>query len=219
MSHVACCCWRWSSSAVVRRIKVWSDAGTWAVPTSTFARTVLPSTPLRRRQGTKDGTITMIPRIQARSELELQEINSNQRPLSLEFLVTFLTPDRVRFDSRNGGRNPSTLASRVEETPAVIDCAELDSRGTSPVTPCGGTTATCQTRLANENTLQTVWQPNSVTVRDPRYRLGRVSRERRLECLWKDRRSARSRSCETAGDSRACTVSGRTAQDLFRPTC
>ena len=49
---------------------------------------------------------------------ELQEVNSNPKPLTLELLVTFLSPDRVRFDGRSGGRDRSMIASRIEESPA-----------------------------------------------------------------------------------------------------
>jgi hypothetical protein len=49
---------------------------------------------------------------------ELQAINSDRRHLSLELLVTFLSPDRIRFDSTSGGPNPSTVAARTEESPA-----------------------------------------------------------------------------------------------------
>ena len=47
---------------------------------------------------------------------ELQAINGN-RQLSLEYLVTFLGPDRVRFERTNGGRVLSLLAARMEEKP------------------------------------------------------------------------------------------------------
>jgi len=48
---------------------------------------------------------------------QLQAINGDRSPLSLELLVTFLGPDRVRFDSTSGGRNRSTLAARMEARP------------------------------------------------------------------------------------------------------
>jgi len=48
---------------------------------------------------------------------ELQAINGDRSPLSLELLVTFLGPDSIRFDSAAGGRNRATLASRMELKP------------------------------------------------------------------------------------------------------
>lgn len=48
---------------------------------------------------------------------ELQPINSNRSPLSLELLVTFLGPDSVRFDSTSGGRKRAMLADRMNEKP------------------------------------------------------------------------------------------------------
>jgi len=46
---------------------------------------------------------------------ELKEMNGSQRQLTMDLLVTFLSPDRVRFDNRNGGRNPSILGARAQE--------------------------------------------------------------------------------------------------------
>lgn len=50
--------------------------------------------------------------------VDVQEINGGQRPLSFQLLVTFLSPDRVRFDGLSGGKNSFTLGSRVPENPA-----------------------------------------------------------------------------------------------------
>ncbi len=50
--------------------------------------------------------------------VDVQEINGGQRPLSFQLLVTFLSPDRVRFDGLSGGKNSFTLGSRVAEDPA-----------------------------------------------------------------------------------------------------
>ena len=46
---------------------------------------------------------------------DMQAINGDHRPLSLELQVTFLGPDSLRFDSMNGGRNRATLATRMAE--------------------------------------------------------------------------------------------------------
>ena len=48
---------------------------------------------------------------------QVQPINGDGSPLSLELRVTFLGPDRIRFDSANGKRNRSTIAGRMEAKP------------------------------------------------------------------------------------------------------
>ncbi len=47
---------------------------------------------------------------------EMQEMNGRQRPLTLDLQVTFLSPDRIRFDGlrARSGRNPTMLAARAE---------------------------------------------------------------------------------------------------------
>jgi len=43
-------------------------------------------------------------------------MNGRQRPLTLDLQVTFLSPDRIRFDGlrARSGRNPTMLAARAE---------------------------------------------------------------------------------------------------------
>ena len=65
----------------------------------------------------------------------LQPIESDVSPLSLELQVTFLGPDRIRFERTGGGRKRVMLAARMEDRSRgqlTGDVASAPPEGTPP---------------------------------------------------------------------------------------
>jgi hypothetical protein len=58
---------------------------------------------------------------------ELQATNGDREPLSLQLQVTFLSPNRIRFDGAGRGRNRPMMAARVEDNAADAAPATSES--------------------------------------------------------------------------------------------
>ena len=115
--HVACCLFLVATIVVSGCEQERDLVGRWGMGSSNFhfrndgVVFYLASTGVRYQgrysydDSTDPGTV----------RAELQAINGNRSPFSLDFQVTFLGPNTLRFDNLNGGRNRVMLASRMAE--------------------------------------------------------------------------------------------------------